>query len=69
MRLTQSAFFIQGYMKIYKHYFNKDDTPFKQSFQKEKKQHIVWYRNPYTSFLGHKTQKIKLFGLFTIYKG
>lgn len=55
-------------MKIYKHYFDKSDTPYKQTFQPKKKQHTVWKRNPYTRFLGHNVQKIKLFGIFTIYK-
>jgi len=55
-------------MKIWKTYFNKDDTPFRQDFQPKKKQHIVWYRTPYTIFLEHRVDKLKLFGLFTIYK-
>ena len=54
-------------MKIYKHYFNKDDTPFVNTYQPKKKYHTVWYRNTYDTFLTHKVVKIKLFGIFTIY--
>ena len=55
-------------MKIYKHYFDKIDTPYQQTFQSKKKQHTVWKHNPYMCFLGHNVQKIKLFGIFTIYE-
>lgn len=56
-------------MKLYKHYFKKTDTPYIQEFQKRKKYHTVWKHYKYTRFLGHKVYKIKLFGIFTIYKG
>lgn len=55
-------------MKIYKHYFNKTDTPYIQEFQKRNKYHTAWKNFAYKSFLGHKVYKIKLFGIFTIYK-
>lgn len=55
-------------MKIYKHYFDKTDTPYKLTFQPNKKYHTAWKHMPYTKFLGHKTVKIKKFGIFTIYK-
>lgn len=55
-------------MKIYKHYFTKDDTPYRQDFQKNKKYHTTWKRLAYSIFLQHKVYKIKLFGIFTIYK-
>lgn len=55
-------------MKIYKHYFDKRDTPFKWTFQAKKKYHTVWKRQAYTKFLGHAVIKIKLFGIFTIYQ-
>ena len=54
-------------MKIYKTYFSKDDTPFRQEFQANKQYHVVWKRRPYKTFLGHKVVKVKLFGLFNIY--
>ena len=54
--------------KIYKTYFDKNDTPFRQDIQVNQKYHTVWFRLAYTSFFGHKTVKIKLFGLFTIHK-
>ena len=44
-------------MKIYKTYFKKTDTPTKQD--------VVWQHKPIISF---GVYKIKLFGLFTIYK-
>lgn len=55
-------------MKKYKCYFDKNDTPFKQEFQANKKYHSVYFRLPYTRFLQHDIIKIKLFGIFTIYK-
>jgi len=55
-------------MKIYKTYFDKKDTPFSLKFQPKKQYHVVWKRNAYKSFLGHKVIKVKLFGLFTLSK-
>ena len=55
-------------MKLYKHYFDKTDTPFEGLFQKNKKYHTVWYRGKYRIFLLHKVVKIKFLGMFTIYK-
>lgn len=55
-------------MKIYKTYFKKSDTPYRLEFQPHKKYHTVWKHNAYIEFLGHKVFKIKLFGIFTIYK-
>jgi hypothetical protein len=55
-------------MKIYKTYFKKTDTPFNQDFQPNRKYHVVWKHMPYVNFLNHKVYKIKLLGLFTIYK-
>ena len=55
-------------MKLYKHYFDKTDTPFEASFQKNKKYHTVWYIGKYRIFLLHKVVKIKFLGIFTIYK-
>ena len=55
-------------MRLYKHYFDKTDTPFDGSFQKNKKYHTVWYRGKYRIFLFHKVVKIKFLGIFTIYK-
>lgn len=55
-------------MKIYKHYFDKSDTPFVQSFQQNKKFHTVWKHNAYKMFLDHSVHKIKIFGLFTLYE-
>jgi hypothetical protein len=55
-------------MKIYKCYFDKKDTPYIQDYQPNKPYHTDWNRLPYTKFLGHKVVKIKLFGIFTIYK-
>lgn len=55
-------------MKIYKLYFLKSDTPFKQGYQKGKKYHTEWLHKPYRKVDGHKTYKIKLFGIITIYK-
>lgn len=53
--------------KIYKTYFDKGNTPFKQEFQQKKKYHTVWLRLPYKKFVSHQVIKIKLFGIFTIY--
>ena len=55
-------------MKLYKHYFDKTDTPFEELFQKNKKYHTVWYKGKYRIFLLHKVVKIKFLGIFTIYK-
>ena len=55
-------------MKIYKTYFDKRDTPYRQDFQPKSKYHKVWKRMPYKYFLKHKVIKIKLFGIFSIYK-
>ena len=55
-------------MRIYKHYFEKSDTTYVQTFQSKKKYHAVWKHLKYTAFLNHNVVKIKLFGLFTIYK-
>lgn len=54
--------------KIYKIYFDKSDTPFRQDFQPNKKYHVVWKRNAYTKFLNHKVLKVKKYGIFTIYE-
>lgn len=54
-------------IKLYKHYFFKCDTPFKQSWQPKRKYHVVWKRASYFIFLGHRVAKIKFLGLFTIY--
>lgn len=54
-------------MKIYKHYFDKKDTPYVQEYQPKRKYHTAWKRIRYKGFLGHKVVKIKLLGLFTIY--
>lgn len=43
-------------MKIYYHYF-KD------------KKYNGWFKLPYKRFLGNEVKKIKIFKLFTIYKG
>ena len=55
-------------MKLYKHYFDKSDTPYRESFQRTKKYHTVWHRGAYKVFLAHKVVKIKLLGIFTIYE-
>ncbi len=71
LQLTAKCFFYvkkESDMKIYKHYFDKRDTPYQQSFQPKKKQHTVWKRSAYKRFLGHNVQKIKLLGLITIYQ-
>jgi hypothetical protein len=54
-------------LKLYKHYFDKADTPYLQTWQSEKKYHTVYKRVAYTEFLKHKVIKIKFLGLFTIY--
>jgi hypothetical protein len=54
-------------MRIYKHYFNRDDTPYVQEYQEGKKYHTVWKRLKYRTFLKHRVVKIKMFGIFTIY--
>ena len=53
-------------MKKYKTYFSKEDTPYRKDFQPDRKYHVVWKRNAYESFLGHKVVKVKLFGIFNI---
>jgi hypothetical protein len=55
-------------MRLYKHYFEKNDTPYRESFQSKKKYHTVWKRGKYRIFLLHKVVKIKFLGIFTIYK-
>jgi hypothetical protein len=55
-------------MKIYKHYFKKTDTPYIQEWKKRKKYHTIWKHLIWERFLGHRVYKIKLFGIFTIYK-
>lgn len=55
-------------MKLYKHYFDKSDTPYRESFQRKKKYHTVWHRGAYRVFLAHKVIKIKFLGIFTIYE-
>ena len=55
-------------MKLYKHYFDKSDTPYRESFQRKRKYHTVWHRGAYRVFLQHKVIKIKFLGIFTIYK-
>lgn len=52
----------------YMHYFDKEDSPYRQDFQPKSKYHKVWKRNKYSDFLRHKTIKIKWFDLITIYK-
>lgn len=49
-------------MRLYKHYFENTDT------QSRKKYRTEWLYEKYTIFLRHKVMKIKLLGLFTIYK-
>ena len=53
-------------MKIYKTLFDKNDTPFRQDFQPDKKYHTVWKNLPYTKFLGHTPHKVLLFGIFKV---
>lgn len=55
-------------MKIYKHYFLKSHTPYKDTYQKKKKYHTVWMHKRCKYILFHKVYMIKLFGIFTIYK-
>ncbi len=55
-------------MKLYKHYFDKSDTPFNQLYQKKRKWHTVWFRGKYRIFLQCKVIKVKFLGLFTIYE-
>ncbi len=55
-------------MKIFKLYFLRSDTPFKQSYQKGKKYHTEWLCKPYKKCEGHKVYMIKLFGIITVYK-
>ena len=49
-------------MRLYKHYFENTDT------QSRKKYRTEWLREKYGIFLRQKVIKIKLLGLFTIYK-
>lgn len=49
-------------MRLYKHYFENIDT------QSQKKYCTEWFHEKYIIFLRHKVMKIKLLGLFTIYK-
>ena len=55
-------------MKLYKHYFDKSDTPYVESFQRKRKYHTVWKKGKYRVFLQCKVIKIKFLGIFTIYK-
>lgn len=55
-------------MKIYKHYFLKSHTPYKDTYQAKKKYHTVWMNKRCKYILFHKVYMIKLFGIFTIYK-
>lgn len=55
-------------MKLYKHYFDKSDSPFVQSYQRKRKYHTSWKRGKYRIFLQCKVVKIKFLGIFTIYK-
>jgi hypothetical protein len=54
-------------LKLYKTYFDKSDTPYVQTFQPNRKYHVVWKRCAYTMFLKHQVVKVKFLGLFTIY--
>lgn len=54
-------------MKIYKHYFDKSDTPYVQEYQAKRKYHTDWKHFKYKTFLLHRVVKIKVFGIFTIY--
>lgn len=49
-------------MRLYKHYFENTDT------QSQKKYRTEWLHEKYGIFLRQKVIKIKLLGLFTIYK-
>lgn len=49
-------------MRLYKHYFENTDT------QSQKKYRTEWLYEKYRIFLRQKVIKIKLLGLFTIYK-
>ena len=53
--------------KIYKTYFNKNDTTSKTRTQQKKKYSTMWLRKKYKKFFEHEVVKIKLFGLITIY--
>lgn len=55
-------------MKIYKHYFLKSHTPYKETYQAKKKYHTAWKHQPYTMILHFNVYQIKLFGIFAIYK-
>ena len=55
-------------MRIFKLYFLRSDTPFKQSYQKGKKYQTEWSRKAYRKIEGHKVYKAKLFGIITVYK-
>ena len=54
-------------MRIYKHYFDKKDTPYVLEYQPRQKYHTVFKHFRYKKFLGHKVVKIKLLGIFSIY--
>ena len=55
-------------MKIYKLYFLRSDTPFKQAYQKGKKYHTCWSGSNARKVNNHNVYKVKLFGFITIYK-
>ena len=55
-------------MRIFKVYYLRSDTPFKQVYQKGKKYHTEWAYKYYKKCEGHKVYKVKLFGIITIYK-
>lgn len=55
-------------MKLFKHYFDKSDTPFIQGYQRERKYHTVWTKGMHKIFYPHKVIKIKFLGIFTVYK-
>ena len=56
-----------GSPRLYKTYFDKSDTPFRQDFQPTQKYHIVWKRAAYRTFLKHKVVKVKFLGIFTLF--
>lgn len=57
-----------GRVRIYKHYFSKDDTPFNGRYFNGKKEQSAFFDRKYECYFGHKVVKIKVLGLFTIYK-
>jgi hypothetical protein len=55
-------------MKLYKHYFDKSDTPFIPERQPKAKYHTVWMRKTYEKISNHKVYMIKFLGFITIYR-